>query len=127
MQKHRGFTLIELLVVVAIIGILAVIAIPNLLNALHRSRQKRTMADMRSIGTALEGYAADRKVYPQPEALGQAISAAGDLDILAVFHPQNLSPKLQFAIDQFLLRGKPVILGVDPSSQHRRQQGHHVR
>ncbi len=46
-----------------------------------------------------------------------------NLDILAVFHPQNLSPKLQFAIDQFLLRGKPVILGVDPSSQHFKRQG----
>lgn len=46
------------------------------------------------------------------------------LDILAVIHPQNLSSKLQFAVDQFLLSGKPVILAVDPSSQHfKRQMG----
>jgi ABC-type uncharacterized transport system involved in gliding motility auxiliary subunit len=38
------------------------------------------------------------------------------LDVLAVVHPENLSPKLQFAIDQFLLcgqarlpRGRPVV------------------
>lgn len=45
------------------------------------------------------------------------------LDVLAVLHPANLSPKLQFAIDQFLLAGKPVILAVDPSSQYFKRQG----
>lgn len=44
------------------------------------------------------------------------------LDILFVAHPQNLSQKLQYAIDQFLLAGKPVILAVDPSSQHFKRQ-----
>ena len=45
-----------------------------------------------------------------------------DLDVLLIAHPQNLSPKLQFAIDQFLLGGKPVFLAVDPSSQHFKRQ-----
>ena len=45
------------------------------------------------------------------------------LDALAIIHPENLSPKLQFAIDQFLLGGKPVFLAVDPSSQFFKQQG----
>jgi ABC-type uncharacterized transport system involved in gliding motility auxiliary subunit len=45
------------------------------------------------------------------------------LDILAVIHPENLSPKLQFAIDQFILGGKPVFLAVDPVSQYFKQQG----
>jgi ABC-type uncharacterized transport system involved in gliding motility auxiliary subunit len=44
------------------------------------------------------------------------------LDVLMVAHPQNLSPKLQFAIDQFLLGGKPVFIAVDPSSQHFKRQ-----
>lgn len=44
------------------------------------------------------------------------------LDALLVAHPQNVSPKLQFAIDQFLLGGKPVFLAVDPSSQHFKRQ-----
>jgi len=53
-MDKKGFTLIELLIVVAIIGILAAIAIPNLLTALTRAKQKRTMADMRTVATAWE-------------------------------------------------------------------------
>ena len=64
-RNNKGFTLIELLIVVAIIGIIAAIAIPNLLNAIDRGKQKRTMADMRSIGTAIESYAVDNNFYPK--------------------------------------------------------------
>lgn len=54
------------LVVVAIIGILAAIAIPNLLTAMQRSKQKRTMADMRTVAAALDAYGIDheREAYP---------------------------------------------------------------
>ena len=59
-----GFTLIELLIVVAIIGIIAAIAIPNLLNAIDRGKQKRSMADVKTISTAIEAYAIDNTLYP---------------------------------------------------------------
>jgi len=45
------------------------------------------------------------------------------LDALAIVHPENLTPKLQFAIDQFLLAGKPVFVAVDPSSLYFKHQG----
>jgi type II secretion system protein G len=63
-RSDKGFTLIELLIVVAIIGIIAAIAIPNLLNAIDRGKQKRTMADLRSMGTAVEEYSIDNNMYP---------------------------------------------------------------
>jgi type II secretory pathway pseudopilin PulG len=53
-------------VLVAVLGILAAIAIPNLLTAMQRSKQKRTMADMRTVLTAVEAYASDKNgAYPK--------------------------------------------------------------
>jgi gliding motility-associatede transport system auxiliary component len=48
------------------------------------------------------------------------------LDVLAVIQPENLSPKLQYAIDQFLLSGKPVFMAVDPSSRYFRSQSNQM-
>lgn len=45
------------------------------------------------------------------------------LDALAVIHPIGVSPKLQYSIDQFILRGKPAFIAVDPSSQYFKRQG----
>jgi ABC-type uncharacterized transport system involved in gliding motility auxiliary subunit len=49
-----------------------------------------------------------------------------NLDVLAIIHPQNLTRKLQFAVDQFLLSGKPVFLALDPSSRYFRSRGNQM-
>ncbi|SRR5581483_566946 len=60
------------LFVVAIIGILAAIAIPNLLTATQRSKQKRTMADLRMIGVAVDSFASDNaNAYPKVSSLDE--------------------------------------------------------
>ncbi len=52
-----------MLVVVAIIGLLAAIAIVYYQGALIRSKQKRTMAEMRTIAVAWESRAVEVKAY----------------------------------------------------------------
>jgi len=75
-QSSRGFTLIELLIVVAIVGIIAAIAVPALISALEKARQKRSMADIRTLAQGVEIYNIDYGFYPVVDGV------AADLDPL---------------------------------------------
>lgn len=62
-ESQKGMTLIELLVVVGIVGVLSAMALVNYLVALDKSKQKRTMSDIRAIAIAWESRASDRGAY----------------------------------------------------------------
>src|SRR5437868_5435395 len=108
MRRRRGFTILEVLIVVAIIGIIAAIAIANYLNALQRTRQKRTMADVRSIGLAWEARAVDTKAYNAGGFTMPAVALTyAELNVLlSPTYMRNIPSTdgwgnaLQFAIDQ---------------------------
>ena len=50
---------------IAVVGIVAAILIPNLLDALQKAKQKRTVADMRNIGTAWMSWVTDNVDDPE--------------------------------------------------------------
>ncbi len=94
-QKGRGFTLIELLIVIAIIGVIATLLIPELLVALNKSKQKRTMADMRAVGQAMMAFRVDQA--------GAAASGGSPEWRLAEYSNYHIPPTtLSFVLTEWL-------------------------
>lgn len=58
-RHAAGFSLIELLIVMALIGIISAFVVPQLIQAFERSRQRRTLSDMRAIAGANGTYRVD--------------------------------------------------------------------
>lgn len=63
MDRRTRDRVVFSIVILTVLGFLAAVAVPNLLTDLNRSRQKRSMADMRSLATALEARATDTDTY----------------------------------------------------------------
>jgi type II secretion system protein G len=103
-RGQKGFTLIELLIVVAIIGIIAAILIPNLLDALQKAKQKRTMGDMRNIGTAWFSWFQDQV---GAAAAGGTTTPEYDLSGLTDITADNLLAKLYIDTTMFYIQKIP--------------------
>ncbi len=68
--KFAGIlTLVMLLLYIP--AILIAIALPNVLSATQRSKQVRSMADLRTIATAVEAYATDHNAYPSVRTIDE--------------------------------------------------------
>src|SRR5438477_10395791 len=62
---NRGaFTLMELLVVIAIIGILAALLLAAISGAKGRALRIQCANNIRQLGSALQGFVQDHRVYP---------------------------------------------------------------
>jgi general secretion pathway protein G len=84
-EGSAGFTLIELLIILVVIGVIAAIAISNLMGAYDRARQGATVADLRSIASAIEAYAVDHSVPP--------VGTIADLELALHGYQQSSIPQ----------------------------------
>ena len=64
-RRHaRGYTLLEIMVVVFIIGLLVTIVAPRIVGRTDDARRTKALADLASIGQALNLYRLDNATYP---------------------------------------------------------------
>jgi type II secretory pathway pseudopilin PulG len=85
-KKEKRFLLVVLVgcavafVGVAFMGIVAALVVPNFLDALQKAKQKRTQADLRRIGTAVESYKDEHQTLPVAhdiDGLARLLAASG--------------------------------------------------
>ncbi len=70
MKKRDGFSLIEVLIGVVIIGIVSGLTIPNMITAMHKGKQKSTIADLNTLSNAIESYIVDHGYAPADLSFG---------------------------------------------------------
>lgn len=84
MRRQVAITIAALTVT---FGFLGAIIIPNLRTAMGRSKQKRTMADIRSIATAWEARATDFNTYDVMPRRSQAMTPIALRDLRRALTP----------------------------------------
>jgi prepilin-type N-terminal cleavage/methylation domain-containing protein/prepilin-type processing-associated H-X9-DG protein len=115
-SSARAFTLIELLVVIGILALLMALIFPALASARDAGRKAACVSNLRQIGIAIQGYAADNDgnipygpkappftspadLYPSTGAPTSLISLQGGAPVaLGLLLPQHLAqqPKVLF-------------------------------
>ncbi len=59
-KEKKGFTAVELIVVVTIVGLIFVILLPFYLESLEKAKQRKTMANINSIGKSMMNWMTDQ-------------------------------------------------------------------
>ncbi|MFL6549632.1 MAG: GldG family protein [Povalibacter sp.] len=59
-----------------------------------------------------------RELFDVQTLASDVTSIAADIDTVMIVHPRELSPKTQYALDQFVLRGGKLIAFMDPQSEN---------
>jgi len=87
-----GFTLVELIVVVAIVAILALMSIPVFTEYTTKTRNKRSIVELRTIDQAITAFILDKNTLPQT-ATGLSDVGMGNLKDPwnRPYHYQNLT------------------------------------
>lgn len=82
----KGFTLIELMIVIVILGVLMGTILPRLTGAQARARDTGRIADLNTIGQALETYFDDNGQYPGTSGTIYCLATTdgGDEDLDAI-------------------------------------------
>ncbi len=112
--NHNSFTLIELLIVVAIIAILAGMLLPALNSARERARTIQCASNLKSFGTALNGYQNDNDSYncysrQQKVAGAEFTNKQGFHISLAKYLGINLTGMTHIGSDGTFANAKPTI------------------
>jgi general secretion pathway protein G len=71
--RARGYTLLEIMVVVFILGLLVTIVAPRIVGRTDDARRTKALADMASVGQALNLYRLDNGGYPTTDQGLQAL------------------------------------------------------
>ncbi len=111
-RRDQGFSLIELLLVVLMIGILSTMVVPYLIDALHRAKQRRTMAELSLVGGAWMSWLTDQggaasagqsKIFDRSD-----LADVDYLDLFGYLHPSETFFYMQ-AVPQFDAWGSRMI------------------
>jgi len=122
-RPQSGFTLVELLIVVAIIGIIASIIVPNLMDSMKKGKQKRTMTDIRLVGTSWLSWLTDQS---SAAAAGQQVVPGGRLLDWSEYENRSATQLENLLVPQYAnfipvvdAWGFPLEYGAAPSVNHR--------
>jgi prepilin-type N-terminal cleavage/methylation domain-containing protein len=75
--SEPAFTLLELLVVTAVVAVLAALLLPAMSSAQSKARQSKCTNNVRQLGTALQEFATEYRVFPPAFMLAEARANQG--------------------------------------------------